>query len=385
MWMRFGCASSIFRGLSHATDLPYPPGPSVSPVFQRHLQLLGENIGHDILTREADRRQREIARAQRPPILMEDLKMFSILGVGTFGRVKLVLHTRDNDKPYALKCMRKGQVIALKQVEHVMNEKKLLDQCDHPFLLRLAATFQDDNEIYMLLELALGGELFSVLRERHRFEEPQGRFYASCVGAAFSYMHNSGIVYRDLKPENLLFDETGYLKVVDFGFAKQLGEGGRTWTLCGTPEYLAPEIITNKGHNLAVDWWALGILIFEMLVGQPPFCADDPMDIYQKILRNRVTYPAHLSKNAKDLLARLLVSNPVQRLGSLKRGPRDVLGHAFYKPTDFPALLRKEIKAPYIPKISSPTDTSNFDDYEDDNGEDWSRYNDKRQNLFKGF
>ena len=178
--------------------------------FQR---LLGSNIGMEILEREAKRREAELARNNRPAIHMEDLKQLAILGVGTFGRVKLVLHAKDNDRPYALKCMRKGQVIALKQVEHVMNEKNLLEQCDHPFLLRLAATYQDENEIYMLLELALGGELFSVLRERNRFEEPQARFYAGCVQSAFAYLHDKSIVYRDLKPENLLFDAQGYLKV----------------------------------------------------------------------------------------------------------------------------------------------------------------------------
>jgi len=345
--------------------------------------LLGANIGNDILTREAERRQRETEKAQRPPIVMKDLQLSKILGVGTFGRVKLVLHTKDDNRPYALKCMRKGQVIALKQVEHVMNEKQLLEECDHPFLLRLAATFQDDNEIYMLLELALGGELFSVLRDKQKFDEPQGRFYASNVCSAFCYMHDKAIVYRDLKPENLLFDSEGYLKVVDFGFAKRITD--RTWTLCGTPEYLAPEIITNKGHNLAVDWWAFGILIFEMLVGQPPFCADDPMEIYQKILRNRVTYPAIVSKNSRDLVSKLLVSNPSQRFGALKKGHRDVSGHVFFKPVDWAELVRKKPKAPYVPQIKSPTDTSNFEDYEEESGEDWARFNDKSKNVFKGF
>ena len=314
---------------------------------------------------------------------MSDLKLLSILGVGTFGRVKLVLNTKDANRPYALKCMRKGQVIALKQVEHVMNEKRLLELCDHPFLLRLAATYQDDEEIYMLLELALGGELFSVLREKNNFGEDQSRFYAACVQSAFAYMHDRMIVYRDLKPENLLFDETGYLKVVDFGFAKQITD--RTWTLCGTPEYLAPEIITNKGHNLAVDWWAFGVLIFEMLVGQPPFCADDPMDIYQKILRNKVSYPALVGKSARELITKLLVTNPSQRLGALKRGHRDVSSSAFFKATNWTEMLKKSEKAPYIPKISSPTDTSNFDQYEDESGDDWRRFNDKKKNVFQGF
>jgi CRP-like cAMP-binding protein len=357
--------------------------PTVCMVLPRKTfrELLGE--GHDIVAREAENRRREVERAQRPPILMSDLKQLAILGVGTFGRVKLVLHTKDKDRPYALKCMRKGQVVALKQVEHVINEKKLLEECNHPFLLHLAATFQDEEEIYMLLELALGGELFSVLRKQHKFEEKQGCFYAACVCAAFSYMHDRQIVYRDLKPENLLFDDKGYLKVVDFGFAKKITD--RTWTLCGTPEYLAPEIITNKGHNLAVDWWAFGVLIFEMLFGQPPFCADDPMEIYQKILKNKVSWPSSLSKHSKDLVAKLLVSNPSQRLGSLKKGHRDISGHTFFKHTDWKGMVRKSCKAPYIPTIQSPTDTSNFDDYDDEDGGDWARFNDKRQNLFKDF
>jgi len=296
--------------------------------------------------------------------------------------VKLVIHT-PTQTPYALKCMRKGQVIALKQVEHVMNEKKLLELCDHPFLLNLAATYQDSDEIYMLLELALGGELFSILRERNNFSENISRFYAANVASAFAYMHDLQVVYRDLKPENLLFDATGYLKVVDFGFAKMITD--RTWTLCGTPEYLAPEIIQNKGHNWSVDWWAFGILIFEMLFGQPPFCADDPMDIYQKILRNKVSYPSSFSKNAKDLISKLLVSNPTARLGSLKNKSRDITGHPFFKQTNWSTLVKKEEKAPYIPPISSPTDTSNFEQYEDEGGEDWARFNDRKKDTFAGF
>jgi len=340
-------------------------------------QLLG---GEDLLSREAARRQQEVLKASRPKIAMASLEQRAILGIGTFGRVKLVTH---NEETYALKCMRKGQIVALKQVEHVMNEKTLLEMCDHPFLLKLMATYQDEDEIYMLLELALGGELFSVLREQHRFEEPQARFYAACVQSAFAYMHDKKIVYRDLKPENLLFDSLGYIKVVDFGFAKMVPD--RTWTLCGTPEYLAPEIITNKGHGLAVDWWAFGILIFEMLVGEPPFCADDPMEIYQKILRNKIYWPSTMSRYAKDLITRLLLSVPAQRLGSLKKGHREISGHAFFGKTDFTKMLSKAEPAPYVPTIKSPTDTSNFDDYDDEGAGDWARYNDKRKDLFKGF
>eukprot|EP00908_Phaeocystis_cordata_P026034 Transcript_8509.p2 GENE.Transcript_8509~~Transcript_8509.p2 ORF type:complete len:482 (+),score=294.80 Transcript_8509:1140-2585(+) len=335
-----------------------------------------------LLERETAKRKKAAEKAAKPIINIGDLKLMTILGVGTFGRVKLVLHTPTNT-PYALKCMRKGQIIALKQVEHVMNEKNILAMCDHPFLLQMAAVYQDEDELYMLLQLALGGELFSILRERNKFNEEWSRFYAANVCAAFEYLHERKIVYRDLKPENLLLDDAGYLKVVDFGFAKIIHD--RTWTLCGTPEYLAPEIISNKGHHLGVDWWAIGILVYEMLVGYPPFCADDPMDIYQKILKGKMSFPSSFPKAGRDLVAKLLVANPAQRLGCLKRGGRDVREHAFFKPVDFTELEAKTIRAPFVPKIKSPLDTSNFEHYDDDDDGDWARYNDKRNNVFADF
>lgn len=192
------------------------------------------------------------------------------------------------------------------------------------------------------------------------------------------------IVYRDLKPENLLLDETGYIKVIDFGFAKLVRE--RTWTLCGTPEYLAPEIVGNKGHGLGVDWWAFGILVYEMLDGAPPFNSDNPLELYQQIKRNRVVYPRHLSTSARHILTKLLVSNPSHRLGSLKRGERDVSGHRFFSPMDFAALRAKALTAPFIPKIASPTDTSNFEEYEEDGTyEEWAAHNVNGGTLFAGF
>jgi len=306
-----------------------------------------------------------------------------MLGVGAFGRVTLVMH-EATDQVYALKAIRKGQVIAMKQEEHIMNEKNLLAMCDHPFLLRLVATFQDKWEIYMLTELALGGELFAYLRARQRLDEDTARFYAACVGGAFSYMHDThNMCYRDLKPENLMFDEFGYIKVVDFGFAKIVKE--RTFTLCGTPEYLAPEVILSKGHNTSVDWWAFGILIFEMLNGQPPFVADDPMDIYPLIIKNDVKYPAKFSKSVKFLISQLLVSNPAERLGSLKAKSRDVIGHAWFDKIDWPQMLARQIPAPYVPEIKSRTDTSNFEEVEEEEEEDYREYLKGHENVFDDF
>lgn len=336
----------------------------------------------DIINREATKREREAQAAARPSVEYKDLEQRSILGVGTFGRVRLVKH-RPTGAVYALKAMRKGQIVALKQTEHVMSEKNILAMLKHPFVLTLVAAYQDADELYMLLEIALGGELFSLLRDRIKFDEPTSRFYSANVCAVFEYMHDRRIVYRDLKPENLLLDSSGYLKVVDFGFAKVLDD--RTWTLCGTPEYLAPEIISNKGHNLAVDWWALGILIFELLNGLPPFAADDPMEIYQKILRGKVVYPMNFSKMSRDIISKLLVPNPAARLGMLKRGFREVREQPFFKAVNFGELEKRSVKAPVIPKIKSAMDTSNFEYYEDTDGQEWARFNDKNNDPFGHF
>ena len=234
----------------------------------------------------------------------------------------------------------------------------------------------------MLLELALGGELFSVLREKGHFDEPQSRFYASNVGSAFGYMHDRQIVYRDLKPENLLLDELGYLKVVDFGFAKVLTD--RTWTLCGTPDYLAPEIITNQGHGLSVDWWTFGVLLYELLVGEPPFVADDPMETYQNIQRGEVEYPPTMAASPADLISRLLI-RASERLGNLRRGDRDVGDHAFFSSVDFNALEARQIPAPHVPPISDPLDTSNFEPDVEDESNDWDRHNDLASDAFADF
>ena len=336
----------------------------------------------ELIDKEVARRERMSVAAKQPPPAWKDLEVRRLLGCGTFGRVRLVLHGATRNS-YALKGMRKEQIITMKQQTNILNEKKILVMMDHPFILKLVACYQDSAEVYMLLELALGGELFSLLQKKAPLPDTEAMFYVAQVVAIFGFMQSQKVVYRDLKPENLLLDAQGYLKVVDFGFAKIVED--RTWTLCGTPEYLAPESIIGKGHNRAVDWWAFGILMFEMLAGQPPFCADDPMDIYQKILRNKVSYPRRVSTDARDLISKLLVSEPAQRLGSLKRGHRDVSGHPFFKPISFTALVKNELPAPYVPTIKSKTDTSNFDDYEDDNPEEWSGFNDKKLNLFLGF
>lgn len=195
----------------------------------------------------------------------------------------------DREKVFALKILRKAEVIKLKQIDHVRDERRILsDVAGHPFITELITTFSDHDSLYMLLDYVPGGELFSYLRRHRRFPEEWAQFYAAEIVLVLEYLHDDqgGVAYRDLKPENLLLDGQGHVKLVDFGFAKRLGSRDsrpvETYTLCGTPEYLAPEVIQNKGHTIAVDWWALGILIYEFLTGYPPFWHQNPIEIYKQ-------------------------------------------------------------------------------------------------------
>jgi cGMP-dependent protein kinase len=244
-----------------------------------------------------DGAQRRMSQGAKPEIMYEDLQYVCTVGTGTFGRVKLTVHTPTNTV-FAMKCMQKAQIVASHQQRNIMNEKNIVAECDHPFILKLMKTFADEHSLFMLLELVQGGELWTLLYEKFEalerchwggFQIPAARFYSSCVVSAFQYLHSMGVAYRDLKPENLLLDAEGYLKVVDFGFAKRIPfyKGNvlsqRSFTLCGTPEYLSPELVLSKGHNKSVDYWALGCLVYELLVGTTPFQDQQQPKIFEKV------------------------------------------------------------------------------------------------------
>ncbi|BFZ00976.1 hypothetical protein BsWGS_04015 [Bradybaena similaris] len=258
------------------------------------------------------------------------------------------------------------QVIKLKQEDHIMSEKQILASICHPFLVNLLWSHKDDTFLYMLMEYVPGGELFSYLRNMGRFGSLAGNFYASEIIVALEYLHAKSIVYRDLKPENLLLDREGHLKITDFGFAKVVED--RTWTLCGTPEYLAPEIILSKGHNKAVDWWSLGVLIYEMLAGYPPYYAENPFGIYEKIIAGKIEWPKHIDSVAKDLIKKLLNPDRTRRLGNMKNGPEDVKKHKWFKGQNWDDVLARKLQPPIVPKLSHDGDTTNFETYDED---DW--------------
>ncbi|XP_063720354.1 cAMP-dependent protein kinase catalytic subunit 1-like [Symsagittifera roscoffensis] len=292
--------------------------------------------------------------------LDEDFDVKRTLGSGSFGRVVLAEYKKSKKKKvYAVKIMEKAKVMKQKQLDHTMNEKRILASISFPFIVKQAFAFKDNTYIYIALEFVSGGEMFHHLRNAGRFGEMRTRFYASQVLLAFEYMHYLDLIHRDLKPENLLIDHKGYLKVTDFGFCKKIK--GRAWTFCGTPEYLAPEIILSKGYGKAVDWWSFGILMFEMASGQPPFQAEKHIKMYDMIVSGKVEYPKHFSAELKDLLENLIQVDVTKRYGALRNGVQDIKNHKFFAPVDYIATYQKRLEAPFVPETKGVGDDSNFE------------------------
>lgn len=328
-----------------------------------------------LLEKEMKRREARVHRKSTVDgklIRWDDLEMLKVLGEGSFGRVYLTNH-KPTEKACALKCLRKGQLIRQQQVEHVVSEKRVLDACDHPFILRMNGVFNRGPCIFMLLEFIPGGELFSLLRQEGSFSANQAALYAGMVTLAFGHLHSRKIAHRDLKPENLLFDREGYLKLVDMGFARVIKD--RAWTLCGTPEYLSPEIISQKGHDHMVDWWTLGILVYEMLCGDPPFLGASQMDTCSQILAGRFKVPSHVPKSAKEFIVKSLVANPAGRLGS-RRGAKEVAATSFLSEVDLARLEARQIQMPYSPQLGGELDSSMFEEYDDNDNSAWDRFQD---------
>ncbi|PSR94040.1 camp-dependent protein kinase catalytic subunit [Coniella lustricola] len=330
-----------------------------------------------------------------------DFAKVRTLGTGTFARVCLVRFAEpqseaERGKVFALKILRKSEVIKLKQIDHVRHERSILGEVSgHPFITNLLTSFSDSDFLYLLLDYVPGGELFSYLRKFRRFDEGMARFYAAEIVLVLEYLHEQqgGVAYRDLKPENLLLDAEGHIKLVDFGFAKRLGgkDGStETYTLCGTPEYLAPEVIHNKGHTTAVDWWALGILIYEFLTGYPPFWHQNPIEIYKQIVEKPVVFPQEpaISHEAQDIIRSFCTVDRSRRLGNVSGGAKRVKDHAFFRGVDWEAVYRREYRGPIIPPVRYPGDAQCFDIYPEEDvghGEYTDELREKYEKYFENF
>jgi cGMP-dependent protein kinase len=301
---------------------------------------------------------------------LDDLDVIATLGIGGFGRVELVQYVHDPSLTFALKCLKKQHIVDTQQQDHVFSERNIMMSCRSSFICRMFKTYKDSKYVYMLLEACLGGEVWTILRDRGCFDEDTTKFITGCVLEAFDYLHGRGIIYRDLKPENLLLDVNGYVKLVDFGFSKRLGYSSKTWTFCGTPEYVAPETILNKGHDRAVDYWALGILMHELLTGNPPFSASDPMKTYNLILKgiDMIDFTRHhIGRSAQSLIKKLCRDLPSERLGYQKGGIQDIKKHKWFQGFDWNGLVSQTMPAPIRQPIRGPCDTNNFDCFGKDN------------------
>ncbi len=298
-------------------------------------------------------------------MVRDDVTLITVLGAGAFGKV-ILCKNKHNDKTYALKCQSKSMIIQNGLKSHVLNELHIMVQFDHPFIAMLHTVFQDNKYLYFVLELLQGGELFTHTRKFFKLEEAWAKFYSASVVLAYTQIHAHKVAYRDLKPENLVMDFKGYAKIVDFGLAKVI-ESGKTWTICGTPDYLAPEIITTEGHDIAVDYWSLGIFIYELSAGQPPFQASDPMETYEKILSNNLICPSHFSRGLQDIVKKLLQVHQMKRLGNTKGGIHSIMTHKWFSGFDWEGIFHQrfnENAIPIKPSIDNPEDASAFEPWD---------------------
>ncbi|XP_060600124.1 serine/threonine-protein kinase N2-like isoform X2 [Ruditapes philippinarum] len=295
---------------------------------------------------------------------MTEFRPISVLGRGHFGKV-ILSEYKNTGEYFALKALKKGEIIARDEVESLMSEKRIFEVINamrHPYLVNLFACFQTQEHVIFVMEYACGGDLMMHIHN-DVFTEPRTVFYAGCVVLGLQYLHEHNVVYRDLKLDNLLLDSEGYLKIADFGLCKEgMGFGDRTSTFCGTPEFLAPEVLTEPSYTRAVDWWGLGVLIFEMLVGESPFPGDDEEEVFDSIVNEEVKYPRFLSTEAIAIMRRLLRRNPDRRLGSSERDAEDVKKQAFFRNLDWNQLLMRKVKPPFVPTVGHSEDVSNFDD-----------------------
>jgi len=292
---------------------------------------------------------------------LDDFALVKVLGKGSYGKVMLVRGTRDNNL-YAMKMLRKENVIKRNQVEHTKTERAVLEAVSHPFIVTLHYAFQTPKKLYMVMEYCPGGELFFHLSRAGRFTEGKTRFYIAETSSAVAYLHKLNVIYRDLKPENLLIDGEGHVKITDFGLSKEgIEDNYSAMTMCGTPEYLAPEILDKRGHGKAVDWYSVGALTFEMLTGLPPFYTKDRQKLFERIRKSELLYPDYVTPLAKGFLQALLSRDPEKRLGSAANGGEMVKGHEFFQGLDWAALEGRRIKPPFQPTLNRGDDVRYFE------------------------
>ncbi|XP_064403529.1 calcium-independent protein kinase C-like isoform X2 [Halichondria panicea] len=305
----------------------------------------------------------ELPKSLDRKMTLDDFSFLKVLGKGSFGKVMLA-EMKGSDQVFAIKVLRKDVIVQDDDIECTLTEKRVLAMAgQHPYLTSMHSCFQTDNRLFFVMEYVNGGDLMFQIQRARKFDEDRARFYSAEIILALLFLHNRGIIYRDLKLDNILLDADGHVKVADFGMCKEnIRDGKLTSTFCGTPDYIAPEILEEKDYGPSVDWWALGVLMYEMMAGQPPFEADNEDELFEAILNDEVLYPVWLSREANSILRGFLTKNPTRRLGCQPGiGERQIKGHPFFRTIDWEGLENREIQAPFRPQVRSKRDFSNFD------------------------
>jgi serine/threonine protein kinase len=296
-----------------------------------------------------------------PDTGLQDFEVIRLIGRGHFGAVHLARH-RASGRLFAMKVMNKQTIADYEQIEQTMTERNLLLQMRHPFLVSAHFTFQTEATIFLVLDYVAGGELFSRLKQEHTFTESRARLYSAEILLALGHLHGLGFVYRDVKPENILIDSDGHIRLTDYGLAKALGLGNATTsTFCGTPEYLPPEMLRQQPYSKAVDWWAFGCLVYEMFTGVPPFYDENKNHMYYAIQHDDVSFDTEVPATARDLVVRLLDKDPRRRLGSGDDDYKEIQRHPFFADLDWEAVMKKEIQPEWKPQLTTDEDVSHFD------------------------
>ncbi|XP_006633404.1 protein kinase C theta type [Lepisosteus oculatus] len=299
-----------------------------------------------------------VARKEMRKFTIDDFILHKMLGKGSFGKVFLA-ELKSKNQFFAVKALKKDVVLMDDDVECTMVERRVLSLAwEHPFLTHLYCTFQTKENLFFVMEYLNGGDLMFHIQNCHKFEMPRAVFYAAEIICGLQFLHSKGIIYRDLKLDNVLLDKDGHIKIADFGMCKEnMFEDARTCTFCGTPDYIAPEILLGQKYGNSVDWWSFGVLLYEMLIGQSPFHGNDEEELFQSIRTDDPFYPRWLPKDAKEILVKLFVREPERRLG-VKGNIRQ---HVFFRDINWTVLENREVEPPFKPTVKSPNDCSNFD------------------------
>ena len=297
-------------------------------------------------------------------VVRGDFDEMKVLGKGSFGKVLLVRY-KKNQKLYAMKILKKAVIMKNNEEIHTKTERKILAKINHPFIVSLYFAFQDEKKLYLITEFMQGGELFYHLHRERFFSNERTQFYAAEIVLALDHLHKNNCIYRDLKPENVLLDKDGHIKLADFGLSKIMLEKNKAkaFTLCGTPDYLAPEILEDKGYDKTVDWWSLGALIYEMLVGYSPFKMKKGEQLNIEKYKKPVPLYNHFTPEAKMIITDLLVVEPSKRLGYGSNGTENIKKHPFFKDINWEELYNKKVEPEFVPKIFNELDLGNFDKF----------------------